>query len=275
MGSAGVRLEGGAGAERGTHLIEGWRVTDRERRLVVCIHDVAPPFERAITRQIERLQSLGVSRCVLNVVPNWHGQHPLHRHPQFCALLRAVVERGNQIVLHGCEHRPRGRLRGPARLRARAALFAPHAAEFLTLPPAFAARGVDEGRHELHAVGLPAVDAFCAPGWLIDREVSNALVDGGIRYIAGMLSLRDLWTGEVHWLPSLGYMGAGGWQEAGVGLMNAGMDALAARRAETVMVYLHPQGDQEGAPAERVYGTIARLVSVGRKPVTFGELVAS
>lgn len=250
-------------------------MTDRRQQLVVCLHDVAPPFERAIKSQIERLQGLGVSRCVLNVVPNWHGRHPLHRHPQFCAFVRAVTDRGNQVVLHGCEHRPRGSLRGPAWLRARAALFAPDAAEFLTLPPTLAARAVGEGRDELQAVGLPAVDTFCAPGWLIDREVSYALIDGGIRCIAGMLSLRDLWTGEVRWLPSLGYMGTGGWQEAGVGLMNAGIDALTARRAETVVVYLHPQGDQEGAPVERVYGAIARLVSDGRKPVTFGELVAS
>ena len=40
------------------------------RRLIVALHDVAPPFEAEIEAQLADLHRLGISRPVLKVVPN-------------------------------------------------------------------------------------------------------------------------------------------------------------------------------------------------------------
>ncbi|HLJ68107.1 MAG TPA: DUF2334 domain-containing protein [Chloroflexota bacterium] len=242
------------------------------RQLIVSLHDVAPPFEATIRRQLAQLTGMGVDRAVLKVVPNWHGSHPLARSATLVALLRAQVESGSEIVLHGLEHRRRGSLRGPPPLRLRAALFAGDAPEFLTLSPAEAVDAVLEGRRMLEAAGLPDPTTFCAPGWLLATDVRRALPAAGIRQVAGMFALYDLSRGLRRLLPALGYMGADPAQEAGVSVLNRLLEVSVLPRAPAVKVYLHPQG--AGSAAEqRVMARVARLVRNGWTAATYRELI--
>lgn len=241
------------------------------KRLIVSLHDVAPPFEEEIRAQLAALRAVGVGRCVLEVVPNWHGTNPLPAADSLAELLRAEQEHGSELVLHGLEHRRRGPLRAPAPLRLRADLFAPDACEFLTLTPSQAVTSVLQGRELFQLAGLAAPSAFCAPGWLLAPDLLPALAQAGMRQVIDMFTLRDLRTGRRRMVPSIGYMGAGPLQERGVQLLNH-LVSLAACWATLVAVYLHPQGGMNRAAARDTLTRIEHLVRAGWQPTTYAEM---
>lgn len=250
-----------------------------QRRVIVSLHDVAPPFEAAIRQQIELLAAIGVRRLVLKVVPNWHGAHPLQDSPAFVALLRAQHQAGSQLVLHGFEHRPyRARsLRGPWLSRLRGHLFAADAAEFLTLSVDEAEAALRRGLACFEQVGLPQPTMFCAPGWLHNAETETALKRVGLRYLIGMFAVRDLLRERRRTVtPAVGYMGASTGQELGVQVLNGivGIARRSAWRAAPVAkVYLHPQRDPTGAIVRQRLAALAALVEQdGWQPATYAEV---
>jgi predicted deacetylase len=249
------------------------RVTT-SRQLVVAIHDVAPPFEAQIRDQLDYLARVGIRRCVLKVVPDWHGRYPIRESPTLIALLREQVSAGSEIVLHGLQHRPHGPLEGPPGARLRGAVFAPGTAEFLSLTPDGAYAAVTAGLDCLEAAGFPRPSTFCAPGWLLARSVRASLERAGIRRIVNMLSVDDLRSQSRRWLPAVGYMGASTSQEIGIGILNALMLHGAVRRAGAVKIYLHPQGNAGSPALRRVLDIVSRMVRHGEwNPTTYAELV--
>jgi uncharacterized protein len=247
--------------------------TAPSRRLVVALHDVAPPFEREIRLQLERLEALDVRPLVLKVVPNWQGKYPLIEHPAFVELLRARERDGDQIVLHGWEHIEHGPLRGSAASRIRAALFARHSAEFLSLTREHANLALTRGLEILGRCGLPFPSTFCAPAWLIAPDARLALADAGLRYLAGMLTLVELESSRRVATPAFGYMGSGQQHEIGIRLLGAGMRTVAMKRAGLGKAFFHPLGGVESPAARRVLEQTARLVGRGWRPVTFDEIL--
>jgi predicted deacetylase len=245
---------------------------DGTPRVVVELHDVAPPFEARIRAQLEILAAMGIERSVLYVVPNWHGAYPLAGSPSFVRLLRQQHEAGSELVLHGLEHQQRGPLRGPAQLRVRAGLFARGVAEFLSLTAPEVARGMQHARERFEALDLPAPSTFCAPGWLLAPDVTEALAAEGICRVAGMVSLIDLERSRQYLLPSLGYMGGGTIHETAISLSNR-LVRLALPELSAVQTYLHPQGSMESPAARAVVRTVQQLVANGRRPATFEDLL--
>lgn len=244
-----------------------------ERRLIVSLHDVAPPFEDEIRAQLDALAAVGVHRCVLKVVPNWHGEHPLDDAAGLVELLRAQVAGGSELVLHGYGHRPRGPMRGTAIARLRGRIFAADAAEFLTLTASQARRAVLDGIEMFARAGLPRPAYFCAPGWLLSSEGAEGLVAAGMRHIITMCSVRDLSTGARRGLAGFGYMGASPAHEAGVRLLNAAVRPVALARAGVVRVYLHPAGGTRAAGARRTLDVLRAMVERGGWRVsTFAEV---
>lgn len=246
------------------------------RRVIVSLHDVAPPFEAAIRRQIALLAAIGVRRLVLKVVPNWHGAYPLQDSPAFVALLRAQHQAGSQLVLHGFEHRPsRSRsFQGPWLSRLRARLFAADAAEFLTLSVDEAEAALRRGLACFEQVGLPRPTMFCAPGWLHNAAAETALKRVGLRYLIGMFAVRDLLRerGRVL-IPAVGYMGASPGQELGVQALNEIVRQTALRTAPVAKVYLHPQRDPTGALVRQRLAALATMVERdGWQTATYAEV---
>lgn len=250
----------------------------RQRRVIVSLHDVAPPFEAAIRQQIELLEAIGVRRLVLKVVPNWHGAYPLQDAPTLVALLRAQHEAGNQLVLHGYEHRPyRSRsFQGLWLSRLRARLFAAHAAEFLTLSADEAEATLRRGLASFEQAGLPPPTMFCAPGWLHNAEAETALRRLGLRYLISMFAVHDLLRErQCVVIPAVGYMGASPGQELGVQMLNAIVRQSALRTASVAKVYLHPQRDPTGTIVRRRLADLAQMIGRdGWRPATYAEVCA-
>lgn len=235
------------------------------RQVIVSLHDVAPPFEDAIRKQLDLLAASGVRRVVLKVTPNWHGAHSLDDAPSLVELLRAQVAAGSQLVLHGYEHwsRPGRSFHGPWLMRVRARLFAADAAEFLTLAPDEAEAALRRGLDCFARLDLPRPTMFCPPGWLSDPAIETALRRVGIRYLVGMFSVRDVRSSWRLWTPGVGYMGASAGQETGVQILN-GIVRHTALRASSVTsvakVYLHPQHDPTGALVRRRLAELERML---------------
>lgn len=244
-----------------------------QRRLIVELHDVAPPFEAEIRAQLDALAATGIDRCVLNVVPDWHGIHPLADFPTLVDLLQTQHRTGSELVLHGLEHRRRGSLRGPVYLQARA-FVAGDAAEFLTLTPTEALESVRRGREVFKQAGLPLPATFCAPGWLLAPDLKAPVAEGGIYRIVDMFGMLDPTTSRYHLLPAIGHMGASPMHEAGIQLGNR-LLSLAMLGGSATRLYLHPQGGVRSAAARRTLATASRLVDQGWRPAIYEEIMPS
>ena len=166
------------------------------RRLIVALHDVAPPYEAEIDAQLADLRRLGVSRPVLKVVPNWRCTYPISGSESFLEMLRRVAAAGAELVLHGYSHWEISPPLGPIHERWRARLFAGGVAEFQAMAYEEALEALTKGATEMAKSGL-ALDhppALCAPGSMITSEAKRAVRDAGLRYLIGMFSILDLRT---------------------------------------------------------------------------------
>jgi uncharacterized protein len=233
--------------------------------LVVAIHDVAPEYLDDVRYLLERLDKAAIRPRVLKVVP----EH-LRASPDLIALLREEQGEGSEIVLHGFSHQSHGRFRGPWSSLLRAMIFAPQAAEFLTITPTEMELRLRAGREILASAGLE-VRGFCAPGWLESPDLRAMLGRTGFRYDITMTRVVDLQADNTIVMAWLGYMGAGAVQEHLVGVAD-GLNLLAAPLYGVVKVFLHPQGARRSSACHRILDLIPTVMR-DRSLVTYGQLV--
>jgi predicted deacetylase len=241
-----------------------------QQRLVVSIHDVAPPFLEDVRYLLAALDGITVRPRVLKVIPNWEQRDDIRGDEAFARLLAAEAAAGSEIVLHGYTHRATGPSRGPWPRRLRARLFAGTAAEFLSLDDTAMRERLAAGQEALKSLGIEA-RGFCAPAWLAPPHLPLLLRERGFSYYVQMLSLCELATGRRHWTPWLGYMGAGEAQERLVGL-GGGAWLMVAPTLPVIKVFFHPQGARTSPACARVLSILARLAQA-RQPVTFESLL--
>ncbi len=240
------------------------------RRLLVTVHDVCPSRLGPVRAALADLDRLAVDRRVLMVIPEELETQQMRPDHQFARLLRAEVERGGELVLHGFSHRagPGGQHLGPTRLRQ--ALFARGAAEFTGLTQAQAEARLLRGLRVLDALGLPIL-GFCPPGWLSAPTLRPALLNTGMGFRVGMSYVEEVRRGRRLLTPWYGQIGEGPLHEAlvevGGRLMLATVGGWAA-----VKVFLHPGSGHGQAKWERTLAVIRRL-RTDREPATFGELL--
>jgi uncharacterized protein len=151
--------------------------------LLVSLHDVAPPHLRVLRRLRDELERWGVARATLLVVPEYHGV-PLEGSPETLAWLRARVAAGDEVALHGCVHRQRGRIpRWRDRVRAR--LFTAGEGECLAQSDGEREAMLIEGKRRLEQVYGRPVRGFVAPAWLEPAGFGAHLAAAGFRWHEG------------------------------------------------------------------------------------------
>lgn len=240
-------------------------------RVVVSIHDIAPSTAAETIWLLDRLAALGVGNPVLKVVPRWEDRDDLVADASLCARLRAEVERGAEIVLHGWTHRLDRPVRGPLHERLRARLFAGKAAELAGVTePAEMRELATRGLGVLREAGLDAT-GYCPPAWILDPRLDRAVGEAGLRYLLRMTTITDLVRGRTHRVPSAGFMGVGGLYETGVEVQRD-LTLRIPRTPRVVRLFLHPQGAPASPACVR---TLARLEVLLRthRPVTYEELL--
>ena len=145
--------------------------------LLVSIHDVTP----ALAPAAERLWALCAQRGIvpaLLVVPNWHGEWDLSRHPEFVRWLRERAAAGAEIVLHGERHDEAGLPRTPTD-SVRAWGRTDQEGEFLGLGREAARERIERGAALLRMLGLRPV-GFIPPAWLAREEGHAAVADADV-----------------------------------------------------------------------------------------------
>lgn len=241
----------------------------RQSRVVVAVHDVEPRSIDEVRFLLHRLEVIGIHRRVLKVIPASLQAADGTECRDLVNLLRDEVQRGGETLVHGLTHQTAGPLRGSLSAVIRARLFAPAAAEFLSIDEGEGERRLRAGRDLLNAADLPA-HGFCAPAWLQPRWLDEACRRTGYAYVVSMARLHDLRSDRVRRMPWIGYLGASA-QEPLVHLGSAVLGVL-GRHRPVLKVFLHPQGARQSAACERVLRALARIVS-RREVVTYRELL--
>ena len=177
-------------------------------KLLVSIHDVAPPNLAEVAELWSLCTSLGVQPALL-VVPNWHGPHPLRGHPETVGWVRACEQAGATILLHGQRHDEVGLARSAGDHLAAAGRTA-REGEFLTLGTAGALARITSGLTELRGLGLDPV-GFVPPAWLARPAHRRAVRDAGlaltedtgaillVRREFRLASMVIRWSGRAVW----------------------------------------------------------------------------
>jgi hypothetical protein len=225
--------------------------------LLVSIHDVSPAFETEVRRLWDICARHHVVPALL-VVPDWHGQWPLQRYPDFAAWLRTCRGRGGEIVLHGERHDEHGLTRSSAdSLRAwgRTAL----EGEFLTLDEAAARERIERGMARLRGLDLPPV-GFVPPAWLATEGGHRAVAAAGLEFSEDEGSIRLHRAGRRVRSPVVRWSTRTSIRAIGSLAVARGRWAL-QRRARFPRLALHPQDLSHPAVARSLEPTLARWLA--------------
>jgi predicted deacetylase len=224
-------------------------------RLVVAIHDVTPAHAGAVT-ELWRMCSVLAIRPALFVVPDWHGEFPLERYPDFVAWVRTQARAGGEIVLHGERHDEQGlprRWRDQLRAWGRTA----REAEFLTLDEAAARTRIGRGLSRLRALELEPT-GFVPPAWLASQATHRVAGEAGLRFTEDAASIR-LHPGDQRIAaPAYRWSARTGFRAWGSVVVAAGRH-LIQRRADLVRLALHPLDLSHPAVAASISDTLLRL----------------
>lgn len=236
-------------------------------KLVVSIHDVAPP----LLAEVDALWRLCAARAVtpaLLIVPNWHGAWPIEEYPNFTAWVKARVEAGAEIFLHGLRHDEAGLPRMPAdALRAfgRTA----REGEFLTLDYASARHRIQTGLRRLRSVGLDPV-GFVAPAWLSRADCQRAVTDAGLAFSED--DSRVVLHGRASSVesPVIRWSARTAWRAHASDVV-ARFRAVTLDDHPTVRVALHPMDLRHPATSRSIGWTLDRLTE-RRRHFRYSEL---
>lgn len=204
--------------------------------LLLSIHDVTPALEAEVRALHALCARIGAEPALL-VVPDWHGQWPLERHPGFVDWVAARAAAGAEIVLHGLRHDEVGLPRGwgdAVRAWGRTA----REGEFLTLGAEAARERIARGRDRLHALGLLPI-GFIPPAWLCREATHHAVGALGLRFSEDERGIRVHPSGRRLRAPALRWSARTATRARGSALVAEARWRL-QRRTPVVRLALHP-----------------------------------
>jgi uncharacterized protein len=238
-------------------------------RLVVSVHDVAPPQWDRVRRMLDALTAAGVSRRSLLVIPNFQGRWGLDDAPDFVAHLQRLQDDGDEMVLHGYEH---VEVAAPRRFvdRVRNRWFTRHEGEFLALDYPAARDRLERGLAMARRARLD-MRGFIAPAWLLSAAGLQAARDCGFEYTNSYFTFADLIQGRSHVAPSLVFGPGHLNEDVGIAVQERVSTWLA--RSRVVRVALHPPCIDHADRFERILSMI-RAQLAEHRPVTYLELLA-
>jgi uncharacterized protein len=145
--------------------------------VLLSIHDVTPAWEPQVAELWQLCRERGATPALL-VVPNWHGQFPLSAAPAYVEWVRARVDDGAEIFLHGERHDEVGLTRNWKDSQ-RAFGRTNREGEFLTLDHDAASERIGRGMKLFAELGLRPV-GFVPPAWLCRPGTHTACAENDL-----------------------------------------------------------------------------------------------
>ena len=254
---------------------ESFPKSDRKsflRGLVVSIHDVAPQTQDAVEQMLSCLRQLGVSRCSLLVIPDYHHKGRFDRDADFCRWLRLRREEGHETVLHGYFHQRERSSDDGCMRRLITEHYTAGEGEFYNLSRKEATERLQRGLEVFSAAGLSS-SGFIAPAWLLGREAEKAVREMGFRYTVRIQGITDF--AKEHFFPSrsLVYSVRALWRRKVSLIWNTFLEKRVKSR-EVVRFSLHPPDMRHAEIWDHAQRCIQRMLAE-REPMTYESWVCS
>ncbi len=241
------------------------------RQLLVAIHDVTPAHQASLDRISSLLHQLSITRYALLVVPDWHGEWPLERHPGFVDDLLKRQAAGAEVFLHGYRHDEAG-FRRTFWQRVSVAGRTAASAEFRVAPPDEAARRLDRGLALFSRLGLKPV-GFVPPAWLPGAGLADQLRQRKLNLTEGFWVITNLASGRRALAPALSWSTARLWRSS----LTAGIAAarrVVERPRGVVRVAIHPPDIEAPVVATSLRKTLG-LLAGSRRQASYADLMHS
>ncbi|MCU0636166.1 MAG: DUF2334 domain-containing protein [Gemmatimonadaceae bacterium] len=240
-----------------------------ERRVLVAIHDVAPPFTEECLALVRLCREYGVEPALL-VVPEWHGRWPLDDAPALVRWLRAAQDGGTELLLHGMRHDEVGTVRSLT-AHWRAVGRTAREGEFLSLSFAHARARIDEGKQRLEAMGLAPI-GFVPPAWLASPAVLRAAAAAGFPLSEDDAGVRALVSGRLVRAPAVRWS-ARTRARAVASRAVAHLRRVVHADAPMVRLALHPRDLHDAGVAASLRDAV-RWWTRTREPITYRQAIA-
>jgi hypothetical protein len=159
--------------------------------LVVSVHDVSPATRSACETIVAELTALGLKRCSLLVIPDYHHTGNFLDDEDFCAWLEAQVAASHEVVIHGYCHEREAQEGESLRDKLTTRFYTAGEGEFYNLGVGAAKKLLALARAEFREAGFEP-DGFIAPAWLLSQEAERALRELGFQYTTRLGSVIDL-----------------------------------------------------------------------------------
>ncbi|MBF6175559.1 DUF2334 domain-containing protein [Nocardia blacklockiae] len=237
-------------------------------RLVVSIHDVAPATAAETARWCADADGFGIPVSLLVIPGPWRGAS-LVAEPGYGMFLRERRAHGDEIMLHGWEHRAPNA--GPWPRRAVARLVARGAAEFAALDAASAEARLRRAMAAMDDLGL-ATTGFTPPGWLASPAAERALGRAGFSHTTDHFGVRDLRSGKRVRGFALSQRPGGSGERTAARLMQSLSRRIAAHGG-FVRIALHPDDLHRPGLREAALRAIDAALSAGATATTYAEVV--
>jgi len=236
--------------------------------LAAVVHDVAPSTWFHCRSLVDALDELGLRPLSLLTVPRYHG---CPRNEAFERWLQSRAEGGDELVLHGYEHRDPMPRRGPWQQLQRS-VYTRGEGEFAALPYAEARRRLRAGRQWLESLGVrPA--GFVAPAWLLSEGSWQALREQPLQYTCTLRHVILLPEGPTLACMAQVWSARQPWRRMASTWWNAGLLRLQAGRP-LLRLELHP-ADACHPAAERSWRQVAAAaIAQARQPVSLQQVAA-
>ncbi|MDL5033830.1 polysaccharide deacetylase family protein [Pelomonas sp. APW6] len=205
-----------------------------QKLLAAVIHDVAPETWSRCRILVAALEGLGIAPLSLLVVPHYHGG------PRNVAFERWLLQRaalGDELVLHGYDHRDPLTPQGPAQRWLRR-VYTAGEGEFAALDHDEALRRLRAGRDWMGSLGVrPA--GFVAPAWLMSRGTWEALREQPLRYTCTLREVTLLPQGPSLRCTAQVWSSRSAWRRAASIAWNGALRRLQSDRL-LLRLELHP-----------------------------------
>lgn len=237
---------------------------EASRAVVVSIHDVSPVTWGPTRAILGDLESLGITRISLLVIPDHHRSGLISDNQEFAGWLKRECAGGREAVLHGFHHLRENRREDGVWKRLVTRSYTAGEGEFFDLEEGEAADLLLRGRAALESCGVPCT-GFIAPAWLLGEAAERAVRSAGFEYTTRIATVSDFRSGQLHRSRSQVWSVRAGWRRACSLAWNAALDR-ATRNAPLTRIGIHPP-DWDHPAIRRQILKIAALA--GRGAMTY------